>query len=630
VDDGREWLEADGLGGFAMGTAAMVRTRRYHGLLLAATRPPAARMVLVGDLEVFAETDAGRWALSAHRYRGGVVHPDGAERIAGFTWQPWPRWELALADGTRIAYELLVEPGRPQVLLAWQRLAGSGPLRLQVRPMLSGRDFHALHHENPAFRFDADVDRQTVRWQPYDGVPAVTALSTGDYHHEPDWYRNFFYSAEAARGLEAEEDLASPGVFALELDDGPAVLALAAGEGVFAGADAQALWDETSARERQRRGAFPSPLHRAGDAYLVARGDGRTVIAGYPWFGDWGRDSFIAARGLCLATGRLDDARQLLLAWSSAISEGMLPNRFPDSGDAPEYNSVDASLWYVVAAGELMDTGACTDDERRCLDDAIAAIVTGYHDGTRFAIACDDDGLLTCGVPGVQLTWMDARVGHWVVTPRMGKPVEVQALWANALAVAGRRDDRWLALLDRTRASFARRFWNPERGMLYDVVDCDHCGGVDDASFRPNQIFACGGLPLALLEGERARAVVDAVERALWTPAGLRSLAPGEPGYTARYQGGVVQRDGSYHQGTAWLWLAGPFVDAWVRVRGGAAGVRAEARERFLDPLLAGVDRFGLGHLGELADAEPPHRGRGCPFQAWSVGEALRLDALLG
>ncbi len=629
MDDGREWLEADGLGGFAMGTAAMVRTRRYHGLLLAATRPPAARMVLVGDVEVFAETSAGRWALSAHRYRGGVVYPDGAERIAGFSWDPWPRWELVLPDGTRIAYEILVEPGRPQVLLAWQRLAGSGPLRLQVRPMLSGRDFHAMHHENPAFRFDAAVDGRRVTWQPYDGVPAVTAVSTGDYRHEPDWFRHFFYSAEAARGLDAEEDLASPGSFELELTDGPAVLALAAGEGALAGADARALWQQTSARERARRGAFASPLHRAGDAYLVARGDGRTVIAGYPWFGDWGRDSFIAARGLCLATGRHEDARQLLMAWCSAISEGMLPNRFPDSGDAPEYNSVDASLWYVIAAGELMATGVCSDAERRQLDDAIAAIVAGYYGGTRYAIGCDDDGLLACGVPGVQLTWMDARIGHWVVTPRIGKPVEVQALWANALAVAGRRDARWKAVLDRTRASFARRFWNPGRGMLYDVVDCDHQPGVDDASFRPNQIFACGGLPMALLEGERARAVVDAAEAALWTPAGLRSLAPGEPAYTARYQGGVVRRDSCYHQGTAWLWLAGPFVEAWVRVRGGGADIRAEARRRFLDPLLARTGSFGLGHLGEIADAEPPHHGRGCPFQAWSVGEALRLDALL-
>ncbi len=629
MDDGREWLEADGLGGFAMGTAAMVRTRRYHGLLIAATRPPAARMALVGDLEVFAETEGGRFALSAHRYRGDVVYPDGAGRIASFGWDPWPRWELALPDGTRIAYEIVVEPGRPRVLLAWQRLAGRGRLRLSVRPLLSGRNFHALHHENPAFRFEAAARGRRVTWQPYDGVPAVTALSTGDYRHDPDWFRHFFYRAEAARGLDAEEDLASPGVFELDLSDGPAVLALAAGQGAFAGDDPRALWAETSARERQRRGAFATSLHRAGDAYLVARGEGRTVIAGYPWFGDWGRDTFIAARGLCLATGRLDDARQLLLAWCSAISEGMLPNRFPDSGDAPEYNSVDASLWYVVAGGELMATGACSDAELRRLDDAIAAIVAGYHDGTRYGIACAEDGLLACGVPGVQLTWMDARVGDWVVTPRIGKPVEVQALWANALAVAGRRDPRWLAVLDRARASFVRRFWNDDRGMLYDVVDCDHHDGARDGSFRPNQILACGGLPLALLEGERARAVVDAVERELWTPAGLRSLARGEPAYTPRYEGGVVERDGCYHQGTAWLWLAGPFVEAWVRVRGGGADVRAEARQRFLAPLLARAGDFGLGHLGEIADAEPPHRGRGCPFQAWSVGEALRLDAML-
>ena len=273
--------------------------------------------------------------------------------------------------------------------------------------------------------------------------------------------------------------------------------------------------------------AFASRLERSADAYLVTRGAGRTIVAGYPWFTDWGRDTFIALRGLCLATGRFDDARAILLAWAGAVSEGMLPNRFPDRGDVPEFNAVDAALWFVIAAHEYVGARAeagelVPADEQRLLREAIDAILAGHVDGTRFAIRCDDDGLLAAGVPGVQLTWMDAKVGDWVVTPRIGKPVEVQALWLNALHVGSRFSERWRERFRRGQASFLTRFWNEEAGGLFDVVDCDHRPGVVDAAFRPNQIFAVGGLPLALVEGERARRLVDAVAARLWTPLGLQ------------------------------------------------------------------------------------------------------------
>jgi predicted glycogen debranching enzyme len=280
----------------------------------------------------------------------------------------------------------------------------------------------------------------------------------------------------------------------------------------------------------------------------------------------------------------------------------------------------------VAVDAYLRAEPSCSDADRARLEEAVTAIVRGYHDGTRHRIAADSDGLLGSGVPGLQLTWMDARVGDWVVTPRIGKPVEIQALWINALAVAARLDARWSDVLERARASFAERFWNPERNMLYDVVDCDHQPGTADPSFRPNQIFAVGGLPLALLDGERARAVVDAVEAELWTPAGLRSLAPGESAYTPRYQGGVLERDGSYHQGPVWTWLAGPFIEAWLRVHADEPDARATARSRFLEPLLARLESGGVGHLAEIADAEPPFSFKGTPFQAWSVAEALRID----
>jgi predicted glycogen debranching enzyme len=614
-----EWLEADGLGGFASGTAAGVRTRRYHALLLAATTPPAGRMVLVNGLEAWVETEAGRFALSTQRYTPDVLHPDGVRRIERFTAHPWPHWTFLLEDGTRIEHELFVRPGAAEIFLAWRLEGAAKRARLFVRPLLSGRDPHALHRENPAFRFAAEVSEGRVTWRPYAGLPAVVAASNGDYAHEPVWYRSFQYDEERSRGLDFVEDLAAPGNFTWDLERGEAALVLAAGDGPTG------ELAEARQGERQRRERFPSRLHRAADAYLVRRGAGKTIIAGYPWFGDWGRDTFIALRGLCLATGRREEARDILIEWASAVSEGMLPNRFPDRGETPEFNSVDASLWYVIAVYELLQAGGVQPRDQRLLRGAIEAILSGYAAGTRYGIRLDDDGLLAAGVPGVQLTWMDAKVGDWVVTPRIGKPVEVEALWLNALHVASTFSERWASVLARGRRAFAARFWNEAGGCLYDVVDAEHRKGEVDARFRPNQIFAVGGLPLALLGGERARRVVEAVEARLWTPLGLRSLAPGEPGYAPHYAGGVRERDGAYHQGTVWPWLIGPFVEACLRVRGDTSPNRAEARERFLAPLLRHLDEAGLGHVSEVADAEAPHRPGGCPFQAWSVGEVLRL-----
>jgi glycogen debranching enzyme len=266
--------------------------------------------------------------------------------------------------------------------------------------------------------------------------------------------------------------------------------------------------------------------------------------------------------------------------------------------------------------------------ERRNLEQAVTAILEGYSAGTRYGIRMDASGLLDAGVPGVQLTWMDAKVGDWVVTPRIGKPVEIQALWINALRIGARLDEKWSGIADRATAAFGTRFWN-EASYLYDVVDNDGRAGAVDSAFRPNQLFAIGGLPWPVLDPARGRAVVDAVEARLWTPMGPRSLAPGEPGYAPRYQGGPVERDGSYHQGTVWPWLAGAFIEAWIRVRGSTPQALAEARERFFDPLLTQLERAGLGHLAEIADAEPPHTPRGCPFQAWSMGELLRLDGVV-
>jgi predicted glycogen debranching enzyme len=637
-----EWLEADGLGGFSSGTAAGPRTRRYHALLLTALTPPTSRYVLVNGLDAFVETEQGRYALSAQRYSPDAVSPDGERNVTAFTPDLWPRFSYALEDGTRLEHEVFVPKGLPIVALAWRLVGDKRPATLTIRPLLSGRDYHALQHENGDFRFDADVLGETVSWKMYESVPGVTALANGGYFAEPNWYRNFLYEEERRRGLDHVEDLAAPGTFRFDLERGEAVLLFGA-EGEAAGkllsaASAQALVAELRASERRRRSSFPSRLDRAADAYLVKRGKGQTVVAGYPWFSDWGRDTFIALRGLTLATGRFDEARDILMEWSHAVSEGMLPNRFQDQGDAPEFNAVDAALWYVVGVHEYLKATAgrrgsqtCKEcgSEAGCLQAAVLAILAGYAKGTRYGIRMDADGLLGAGEPGVQLTWMDAKVGDWVVTPRIGKPVEIEALWINALEIGALLDVKWKEPRERARKAFAERFWSETRGFLADVVDADHVAGNVDWSFRPNQILAVGGLPFALLDGERARRVVDAVEERLLTPLGLRSLAPGEPNYAGRYEGGPRERDGAYHQGTVWPWLIGPFAEAWVRVRGGSVGARAEARDRFLKPLLRHLDEAGIGHVSEVAGGDAPHRPGGCPFQAWSVSEALRLQRVV-
>jgi len=648
IDSNAEWVEADGLGGFASGTVSGIRSRRYHALLLTATTPPAGRMALVNGFDAWVETPDGAVSLSSQRYGPNVIHPDGATRIESFEYEPWPRWRYKIDNDLFVEQELFVPKGESAIFILWRLVASDAgsattrpgstapataniDLKLKVRPFLSGRDFHSTHHENGSFRFDAEQNGERVTFRSYDGVPAVIVYSNGHYAHQSAWYRNFLYSEEQARGLDAVEDLASPGVFEFSLSYKPAVLMLAAeGHAITDIESIEARYAQVRTIEQARRKYF-RPLERAADAYLVKRGQGKTLIAGYPWFGDWGRDTFIAIRGLCIATGHLEDARDILVAWAGAVSQGMLPNRFPDSGEQPEFNSVDASLWYIIAVDDYLLAAkkqpTLTDDcHTKKLCAAVEAILVGFNEGTRFGIRADGDGLLSAGEHGQQLTWMDARVDGREITPRIGKPVEIQALWLNALAIGAKFSARWQSLLDKGRAAFEEKFWNEHAGYLADVIDCDHQPRRVDLTFRPNQIFAVGGLPLTLLSTEKARRVVDAVEMLLLTPVGLRSLAPGEPGYAPHYQGGSRERDAIYHQGTVWPWLIGPFVEAWVRVRGSTSKAKAEARAKFLTPIYQHLNEAGLGHISEICDAEPPHAPRGCPFQAWSLGELLRLE----
>lgn len=633
-----EWLEPDGLGGFASGTVSTMRTRRYHALLLTATQPPSGRFVLVNGFDAFVETADGATALSSQAYPNDITHPDGVQHIVEFSQEPWPRWVFSLVDGSRVQQEIFALHNAAIVVVSWRLVTPSAKAQLSVRPFFSGRDYHSLHHENGGFNFQPLQNGQRLVWQPYPGVPGIAALHNGAYAHQPDWYRKFAYAEEQARGLDFTEDLATPGRFHFDLAAREAILIFAADgfdDGRLARATgAEPLLVELRASEQRRRNQFATPMDRAADNYLVKRGKGKTIVAGYPWFTDWGRDTFIALRGLCLATERFDEARDILLEWSGVVSEGMLPNRFPDLGDKPEYNSVDASLWFIVAVHDFLAAMKARrrlvyEWQRKSLQQAVEAILGGFSRGTRYGIRMDSDGLLAAGVPGVQLTWMDAKVGDWVVTPRIGKPVEIQALWLNALWIASQFTSTWQEPLARGLASFRERYWNAASQCLYDVVDVDHYAGRVDPSFRPNQIFAVGGLPLALVDGARAKAIVDSVEQKLWTPLGLRSLASDEAGYIAHYQGGVRERDGAYHQGAVWPWLIGPFVEAWLRVRENSAAAKREARTRFLSPLLDHLKTAGLGHISEIADADAPHVPRGCPFQAWSLAELLRLDRIV-
>jgi predicted glycogen debranching enzyme len=633
-----EWLEADGLGGYACGTVDLVRTRRYHGVLTVALSPPADRVALVGGFDVWVDTPAGQYALTSQRYAPDVVHPEARDHLAGFSAEPWPTWTYRLPDDTVIVHELTVVRDRPVVLASWRLVsttAEPGSVELLVRPLLSGRDAHSLHVANESFCFDADEDGELVRWHPYLGLPGVMALSNGAYGHAPVWYHGFLYSNERDLGLECTEDLASPGAFRWDLGKSDAALVLTTdSDDLPAEAAALPLLRELRVAEGRRREALGDRLARSAEAFVVRRGEGRTVLAGYPWSTAWGRDTFVAMRGLCIATERLDDARMVLLEWADQCASGLVPNFFHERPDRPEFNAADASLWFIIAAHEFMEATRAqgrplSGTECGALRVAVCSILDGYLAGTRFGIRVGDDGLVCAGEPGTPLTWMDARLGDWAVTPRMGKAVEIQALWINALRIASTYSTRWDAILEKASGSFLDRFWYAEGGYLHDVVDVDDRPGTADSTLRPNQILAVGGLPYALIGGELAARVVDVVERTLLTPMGLRTLEPSSPQYVGRCSGNARQTLAAAHAGCAWPWLLGPFVEAWVRVRGGTDAARAAARERFLVPLQRNLEEAGLGHISELADGDAPHTPRGAPFQAWSLGELLRLDRVV-
>ncbi len=622
-----EWLETNGVGGYAASTLAGAHSRRYHGLLVAATRPPGGRMVLLSKLDETLIVAGRRYELGCSRFPG-VVHPRGGDFLEGFSRDLFPVFDYR-AGGVRLRRTIAGLDGENATAILWEVLEAPGPFTLELRPFVAFRDFHALSRANASLRRQASFADGIFRARPYDGVPDLY-LSVPGARFEPDgeWYYRFEYLRELERGLDHQEDLYTHGTFRVPLDRGARYGVLASTRPP--GGSEAGEWVERERRRREglvrgRDDGLRRALALAADQFVVRRGDGlRSVIAGYPWFEDWGRDAMVSLPGLCLATGRVDDARAILRAFAARERDGLIPNRFPDAGGEPEYNTVDAGLWLFVAAHRFLEVSG---DEAFVRDDllpTLRAIVAAYERGTRWGIREDTDGLLSAGEPGVQLTWMDAIADGRVVTPRQGKPVEVNALWFNALAIlaslcerlAGRDEARRLwEKASRTECSFGAAFWNERRGCLLDVA-----GARPDPSIRPNQLLALS-LPFPVVTGPRAERILEVVERDLLTPVGLRSLAPGEPGYRGRYEGGPSARDTAYHEGTAWGWLLGPYADALPRVRGEEG--RRRARE-LLESLGGRLAEACVGSLSEIYDGDPPHAPRGCPAQAWSVAEVLR------
>lgn len=634
----REWLVTNGLGGFASGSIAGANTRRYHGILVAALKPPSARTVMLAKLDEEVQIDDSTYHLGTNEYESGTIHPDGylfLDRVELDGMIPTFCYRAATFALTKTVW---MEYGRNTTYIQYTLTPRSRPAKLTLLPLCTFRDAHSEARGSLDWHFDVDAQngRIEVKARP-DAVPyQIITSPSGEYVPLDLWYWRFKHRAEQERGLDFVEDLYTPGLIRKSLEPGEVLTVIVTTE-PFEMVDRDGTGALARARARQESLAahacndFQRQLHLAADQFVVTRRvdmePRHTIIAGYPWFSDWGRDTMIALEGLTLTTGRFAEAKDILLTFARYVDQGMLPNRFPDiredTASVPvEYNTVDATLWYFHAIDRYL---AATGDQNLLgeLYPTLESIVEWHLKGTRYQIRVDPlDGLLSQGEPGVQLTWMDAKVDDWVVTPRIGKPVEVNALWYRALTCMERWADRldpaasaqYTELAARARASF-HRFWYPEGGYLYDVID-----GPDgnDASLRPNQLFALS-LVDDLVPREHGRSILQAIQRELLTPAGLRTLSPRDPNYHSTYRGDQRQRDAAYHQGTIWPWLIGAYVDACLNVYGDSGAAR-EA--------LGGFEKFltvaAIGSLGEIHEAQPPFRPAGCIAQAWSVGEVLR------
>jgi predicted glycogen debranching enzyme len=643
VAEQREWLVTNGIGGFASGTVSSNLTRRYHGLLIAALQPPVGRLQLVAKLDETVRYDAADYALGTNRWASGAIEPQGYVYIESFRLDgTMPVWRFAIGDAL-LEKRVWMLHGENTTYVQYTMSRGSQFMELELRTLINYRDFHSNTHAGD-WRMKIDAVKSGLQITAFEGaIPFYLLSANAMVEPRHDWSRDYFLPLEKYRGLDDREDYLLAAVFraTLQLNQSVTIIfstnASAALDGDAARtqndkreSDLLAQWSSADALAASAAPGWIRQLILAADQFVVKRDvadaaevtDGKTIIAGYHWFGDWGRDTMIALPGLTLATGRADIAKQILLSFARYVDGGMLPNNFPDAGGRPEYNTVDAALWFFEAVRQYFAATQDTETLAR-LFPVMAQMIDAHLAGTRYQIHVDQaDGLLYAGEPGVQLTWMDAKVGDWVVTPRIGKPVEINALWFNALETMAslapavkQSAEPFAKLAARAKQSFAK-FWNGSAGCCYDVIDAPGIG--NDATLRPNQIFAVS-LPQRPLPAEQQKAVVDICARWLVTSYGLRSLAQGETGYQGHYGGNSRERDGAYHQGTVWGWLLGPFVLAHLRVYADRAAAMS-----FLEPLGKQIHSHGLGTLSEIFDGDAPCTPRGCIAQAWTVAEVLR------
>jgi predicted glycogen debranching enzyme len=635
----REWLVTNGIGGYASGTIAGVLTRRYHGLLVAALNPPLGRTLLLTKFDEDVEYDGHPYPLYANAWSHDETNPSGFKNIENFKLDGTvPTWRFALGDAL-LEKQVWMQQGSNTTYVKYRLQRATQPLKITLKAFVNYRDYHYDTQAKDWVMDIAPIDQGVKITAVPDALPFYLLSDCAQAIPAHEWYYGFDLAMERYRGLSDREDHLHAVTFEATLNPGEAITLVASTEAQpdLNGAASFrtrhlydqkliSFWDAHRPNPSRKSPPWIQQLVLAADQFIVNRAipnepGGKTIIAGYHWFGDWGRDTMISLPGLTLATGRPEVARSILRTFARYVSQGMLPNRFPDVGEVPEYNTVDATLWYFEAIRQYYNT---TDDDGliRELFPVLADIIDWHCRGTRYNIHLDSsDGLLYAGETGVQLTWMDAKVGDWVVTPRIGKPVEINALWYNALRTmakfarqVGEPHQEYEAIADRTLAKFYR-FWNADAGYCYDVLDTPN--GNDDA-LRPNQLFAVA-LPESPLSAAQQRAVVDVCGRRLMTSYGVRSLSPDHPQYQGHYGGNQLRRDGAYHQGTAWGWLIGSFVLAHLRVYNNPG-----LAQEWLEPIAQHLKAHGLGSGSEIFDGDAPITPRGCIAQAWTVAEVLR------